>query len=80
VTADDIRAVRARLGLTIGAGARLVGVQTRTWERWEQGVRAIPAAVQRLLWAVERDPSLLQALHELAAQPVGREVGCFRPG
>ncbi len=56
-----------RLGLTIGAGARLLGVDIRTWERWEQGNRSVPPPVVRLLWALERDPSLLDALRQMAA-------------
>jgi DNA-binding transcriptional regulator YiaG len=62
----EIRAFRARLRLTIRDGAFVAGVETRTWERWEQGVRAIPAPVERLLWAVERDPTLMDHLREMA--------------
>ena len=63
---EEIRASRARLRLTIRDGAFLIGVEPRTWERWEQGTRAVPAPVERLLWAFERDPTLMDHLRDMA--------------
>lgn len=37
-TPDDIRAARARAGLTAKQAAALVFVAPRTWQRWEQPV------------------------------------------
>jgi len=58
MTANEYRAALARLGLTQGAAARLLGVEPRTSERWACGVSAIPGPVVRLLWAIERYPRL----------------------
>ena len=41
----------ARLGLTQERAAHLLGVNARTSRRWALDERAIPSAVERLLWA-----------------------------
>jgi DNA-binding transcriptional regulator YiaG len=53
MTPANHRALRARLGLTVGAEARLLGVDTRTVERWLAGTRDIPPPAQRLLWLLD---------------------------
>ena len=50
---DDIRAIRVRLGLTVAALARLVGVTERTAQRWVVGKREVPPPVTRLLALIE---------------------------
>ena len=45
----EIRAARTALGLSQTATARLVGVDARTWRRWEAGDWPIPAPAARLL-------------------------------
>ncbi len=62
MTPDEYRAQLARLGLTQAGASRLTGVDARTGRRWALGEVGIPLAVQRLLWACQRDPSLLEAL------------------
>ena len=55
MTPTEIRAARAALGLTQGQLARLIGVDGRTWRRWECDERQMPEPVRRLLLlAVER--------------------------
>jgi DNA-binding transcriptional regulator YiaG len=49
VTPSDLRATRESLGLTQGSAARLIGVDGRTWRRWENGERGIPEPVARLV-------------------------------
>jgi len=56
VTAEELRAYRERLGLTVGALARLVGVDTRTAERYLAGTMRIPEPTRRLLVLAERSP------------------------
>ena len=60
--ANGYRAQLGRLGLTQGAGARLVGVDARSSRRWALGEIPVPGAVERLLWACEQFPALLEAL------------------
>ena len=59
--ADDLRAWRARLGLTQAAAARLLGLAVRpdgttsdAVRHYERGTRAIPAAIALLCRYVER--------------------------
>lgn len=66
MTPLELRAVRERLGLTQGAAARLVGVDGRTWRRWENDERDIPEPVVRLVWLLERLPAARRALERMA--------------
>lgn len=64
LTAEDLRAFRVRHGVSLRAGCRTLGVSYGAWTQWESGRRKIPAWLDRLLWGVERDPSLLIAFSE----------------
>ena len=66
MTPEALRASLARIGLSQSGGARLLGVRVSTMQRWCTGDREIPPPAQRLLWAMERDPSLVEALRERA--------------
>ncbi len=53
ITAEEIRTIRRKLGLTRAEFARLVNVSKKTVERWETGEREIGgpiAALVKLLW------------------------------
>ena len=56
MTPTALRAQLDRLGLTTGAAARLVGVETRTMQRYLAGDREIPEPVIRLLRVAETAP------------------------
>ena len=64
----DIRTHRERLGLTQGQCARLVGVDGRTWRRWEgeeaSSARTMPEPVVRLLRLMAR-PDVVGWLDEM---------------
>lgn len=62
MTPTEYRAAIAALGLSQGGAARALGVDARTSRRWALGEQEPPIPVQRLLWACERDPSLLADL------------------
>ena len=49
MTPTELRSHRERLALTQGAAARLIGVDGRTWRRWENAEREIPEPVARLV-------------------------------
>jgi len=72
VTPTEIHELRERLGLTQAQAARLVGVQGRSWRRWEAGRDylgspcAVPEPVARLLRLAERHPVVRRALEEMA--------------
>lgn len=77
MTPPKIRAARLALGLTQSQAARLVGVDARSWRRWEaptppprpagashtppSTARAMPVPVWRLLALLGR-PGVLEAL------------------
>lgn len=53
LTAEEIRTIRRKLGLTRAEFARLANVSKKTVERWEAGEREIGgpiAALVKLLW------------------------------
>jgi DNA-binding transcriptional regulator YiaG len=64
---DDIRAWRTRLYLTQGQVASLIGVDERTWRRWELAEQPMPIPVARLLVLIERLPGALAAIKAIVA-------------
>ena len=62
MTPSDFRDQIDRLGLSTTGAARLLGVEDRSIRRYLDGTRAIPEPVRRLLWAIERDATLADAL------------------
>lgn len=64
MTADQLRATLARLGLTVGAAARVLGLHRRTVEYYLAGDRPVHPSTARLLAACERFPAVLEWLRE----------------
>lgn len=62
MTPTEFRASLSLLGLTQQGFARLSGQDDRTIRRYVSGERAIPEPVARLLWAMKRDRTLIEAL------------------
>lgn len=54
MTATDLRAHIARLGLTQSGLAHALGVETRTVQRWAAGQSDVPEPVARLLRVADR--------------------------
>lgn len=83
ITPDDIRFIRSKNGLTQTRLARVLGVETTTVARWEQGVRQPDALMhhrlERML-AVARDHDILPAAIQYEQKgyetggPRGRQV------
>jgi DNA-binding transcriptional regulator YiaG len=76
MTRTEIRNLRARLELTQGAAARLVGVSDRTWRGWEAGERNgnpcdIPEPVARLLHLAETVQQARAELERMGGAGVG---------
>jgi len=59
MTADDIRALRLRLGLTRAAFAARYQLPKRTLQNYEQGRVAPPAGVLTLLTLIDREPETI---------------------
>lgn len=62
----DLRATLARLGLSQSGAARMLGVRVTTVQRWCCDQMAMHPTAERLLWAMERDPTLIEALRDAA--------------
>jgi putative transcriptional regulator len=54
--------VRAKVGMSQSAFAKLLGVSVRTLQEWEQGRRKPSGAAQTLLTIAQRHPEYLQEL------------------
>jgi len=67
LTAEEIRALRQRLGLTQGRLARLLGLGVNTVSRWEAGRNAQSVALDVLLRLVRDVPGSLRYLRSRAA-------------
>jgi putative transcriptional regulator len=60
----EVRAIRAKTGLSQSRFANVVGVSKRTLENWEQGRRHPTGPARVLLKIVDADPEyVLKALH-----------------
>jgi len=65
VNPPEIKRVRARLGVSQGEFALMIGVSRRTLQNWEQGRRHPAGPAKALLRVAARNPkSVLAALHE----------------
>lgn len=62
MSAADIRRARELLGMTQGQAARLLGVDARSWRRYEAGQRDFPAPCDKLLRLVLQSPAVLDQL------------------
>jgi putative transcriptional regulator len=74
-TADTVRAIRQRLGVSQAAFAKLIGVSTILAQSWEQGVRIPSPLAARLLDTIAVDPvawlSTVQRVRQLPAKRAG---------
>ncbi len=60
VPAPDVRAIRARTGLSQAEFARSIGVKKATLLNWEQGRRTPDGPARVLLALIEREPGIVQ--------------------
>lgn len=68
VAAPDVKAIRERTGLSQTEFARLLRVNVKTLQNWEQHRRTPTGAAAALLTVFEREPeAALRALHRRAA-------------
>ena len=65
----DVRAIRARSGLSQSEFARAYGFSVRTLQEWESGGAKPPSAVRAYLTVIDRNPRAVRAAlqHKTAA-------------
>lgn len=76
MTPEAFRAALDRLGLTQTGAARAFRTGERSMRHWAAGDRAVPPAIELLLWACERDPTLLAALRGSSVLPPCCSLRC----
>jgi putative transcriptional regulator len=59
ITLPPVADIRARIGLSQGEFARLLGVSVRTLQEWEQGRRAPSGPARTLLTIAHKNPKIL---------------------
>lgn len=60
----DIKGIREKFQLSQSQMATYLGVSTKTFQNWEQGVRNPTASAQTLLRVLEKEPeAVMRALH-----------------
>jgi len=64
----EVKAVRAKLGVSQALLAQFLGVSTPTLQKWEQGTRAVPAIAARYLDDVQEFPDLWTRRMKIAAK------------
>jgi DNA-binding transcriptional regulator YiaG len=61
MTPNDVAAWRARHRLTQGEAAQLLGVDLRSWRKWERGERRVSPLVARFLTILDAVPAAKKA-------------------
>jgi DNA-binding XRE family transcriptional regulator len=62
---DELRKIRKALGLSQAELAKLLQTSKKTYQNWEQGLRAPLGAVGVLLRLLEKKPALLEDLRTI---------------
>ena len=63
ISAEDIKAIRKRLGFTQAVFAAVIGVSTKTVEAWETGTNQPIGPARRMISLIQFDPEILQSYH-----------------
>ena len=63
ISAEDIKAIRKKLGFTQAVFAAVIGVSTKTVEAWETGTNQPIGPARRMISLIQFDPEILQSYH-----------------
>lgn len=63
ISAEDIKAIRKKLGFTQAVFAAVIGVSTKTVEVWETGTNQPIGPARRMISLIQFDPEILQSYH-----------------
>lgn len=63
ISAEDIKAIRKKLGFTQAVFAAVIGVSTKTVEAWEKGTNQPIGSARRMISLIQFDPEILQSYH-----------------
>ena len=63
ISAEDIKAIRKKLGFTQAVFAAVIGVSTTTVEAWETGTNQPIGPARRMISLIQFDSEILQSYH-----------------
>lgn len=63
ISAEDIKAIRKKLGFTQAVFAAVIGVSTKTVEALETGTNQPIGPARRMISLIQFDPEILQSYH-----------------
>ena len=63
ISAEDIKAIRKKLGFTQAVFAAVIGVSTKTVEAWEKGTNQPIGPARSMISLIQFDPEILQSYH-----------------
>jgi len=63
ISAEDIKAIRKKLGFTQAVFAAVIGVSTKTVEAWETDTNQPIGPARRMISLIQFDPEILQSYH-----------------
>lgn len=63
ISAEDIKAIRKKLGFTQAVFAAVIGVSTKTVEACETGTNQPIGPARRMISLIQFDPEILQSYH-----------------
>ena len=63
ISAEEIKAIRNRLGFTQAMFAAVIGVSTKNVEAWETGTNRPIGPARRMISLIQLDPEILQSCH-----------------
>lgn len=63
ISAEDIKAIRKKLGFTQAVFAAVIGVSTKTVEAWETDTNQPIDPARRMISLIQFDPEILQSYH-----------------
>ena len=61
ISAEDIKAIRKKLGFTQAVFAAVIGVSTKTVEAWETGTNQPIGPARRMISLIQFDPEILHS-------------------
>ena len=61
ISAEDIKAIRKKLGFTQAVLAAVIGVSTKTVEAWETGTNQPIGPARRMISLIQLDPDILHS-------------------
>ena len=70
ISADEIKALRNKIGLTQAMFAAVMGVSAKTVEAWEAGTNRPIGPARRMISLIQFNPNILESCHIINADAI----------